>query len=85
MNLKCSRIRFIALLTVLIVVLNITSLVQTKPVPGANKELSTRHREERSIFGLASFMVGFLNAILAISLNTSINRQNAMFGSIQGG
>ena len=41
--------------------------------------------EKRSIFGLSAFVLSLLNSILAISLNTSINRQNAEFGGIVGG
>jgi len=40
--------------------------------------------EKRSIMGLATFGLSFLNAVLAIGLNTSINRQIAEFGNIVG-
>ena len=44
-----------------------------------------KHVEKRSLLGLGAFAVSFLNTILAINLNTSINRQIAEFGGIIGG
>ena len=49
------------------------------------EETKPKEIEKRSIFGLSAFVLSLLNSILAISLNTSINRQNAEFGGIVGG
>ena len=43
-----------------------------------------RNIQKRSIFGLSAFLVSVLNTVLAISLNTSINRQNDAHGGIIG-
>lgn len=65
----------ILVLTVLVIIVN------CKPL----KEEHHLHRlEKRSIFGLSAFVLSVLNAILAVSLNTSINRQNDAHGGIIG-
>jgi len=47
-------------------------------------EIDNHTVEKRSIFGLSAFVLTLLNTILAISLNSSINTQNAEHGGIVG-
>lgn len=67
---------------ILLLLVAITVICNGKPLeePTASKQV-----EKRSIFGLSAFALSLLNGILAISLNTSINRQNAEFGGLVGG
>ena len=71
--------------TVLLLVLLVALTVICDGKPLISEETRTLQVEKRSIFGLSAFVLSLLNGILAISLNTSINRQNAEFGGIVGG
>ena len=67
--------------SLLLALLYVVAIVNCMPLLQAEKKHQV---EKRSIFGLSAFLLSTLNAILAISLNTSINRQNAEFGGIVG-
>ena len=47
-------------------------------------EIDNHTLEKRSIFGLSAFVSTLLSTIFAISLNTSVNTQNADHGGIVG-
>jgi hypothetical protein len=68
----------------LLALLSLTVITVCRPIE-EEENFVKLHRSERSIFGLGAFILSFLNAILAINLNTSINRQNAEHGGIIGG
>ena len=65
----------------LLLLVVVTVICNGKPL----EENRQKVKEKRSIFGLSAFALSLLNGILAISLNTSINRQNAEFGQLVGG
>ena len=65
----------------LLVLITVLGIVNSKPFL---EQQNSHSIEKRSIFGLSAFVLSLLNAILAISLNTSINRQNAEHGGIVG-
>ena len=77
-------------ITLLFVLYLVTVLVcvSSKPFHQSESELKSEidnHTvEKRSIFGLSAFVLTLLNTILAISLNSSINTQNAEHGGIVG-
>ena len=77
-------------ITLLFVLYLVTVLVcvSSKPFHQSESELKSEidnHTvEKRSIFGLSAFVLTLLNTILAISLNSSINTQNADHGGIVG-
>ena len=61
------NMRIITLLFLLCLVMLTVFLAESRPI-------HKKHVEKRSLFGLTTFGLSFLNTILAISLNTSINR-----------
>ena len=65
----------------LLLLVVVTVICNGKPL----EENRQKVKVKRSIFGLSAFALSLLNGILAISLNTSINRQNAEFGQLVGG
>ena len=77
-------------ITLLFVLYLVTVLVcvSSKPFHQSEEEIKSEidnHTvEKRSIFGLSAFVLTLLNTILAISLNSSINTQNAEHGGIVG-
>ena len=40
------------------------------------QKTETLHRQKRTVFGLMSFLIGLLNAVLAVALNVHINNNN---------
>ena len=76
-------------ITLLFVLYLVTVLVcvSSKPFHQSEElksEIDNHTVEKRSIFGLSAFVLTLLNTILAISLNSSINTQNAEHGGIVG-
>ena len=77
-------------ITLLFVLYLVTVLVcvNSKPFQSPEEQnienIENHTVEKRSIFGLSAFVLTLLNTILAISLNSSINTQNAEHGGIVG-
>jgi len=80
----------ITLLFVVLYLLTVLVCVSSKPFHQSEEEQNIENKnsdhtvEKRSIFGLSAFVLTLLNTILAVSLNSSINTQNAEHGGIVG-